>query len=184
MDSGRFDLLAPLTRQTTGAGLNTRLGLLAPDVASETQSTRLIDAWQLTHADHYLKFCSNLVQRCVHPQDDVEALNLNDSENRWSYPIALQALLRFISVVGNHAPETCNYIRQSLLHFGDWMLQHSTMHFDSPEELEFPTETWAAQDLRKGTTLMLIASLNVASPNQNDSCQKCTKGSIRLPRGS
>ena len=173
MDSGRFDLLAPLTRQTTGAGSSTRdWDYHGPGRGIGNSINALIDAWQLTHADHYLKFCINLIQRCVHPQDDVEALNLNDSENRWSYPIALQALLRFISIVGNHAPETCDYIRQSLLHFGDWMLQHSTMHFDSPEELEFPTETWAAQDLRKGTTLMLIASLNVASPSQNDSCQK------------
>ena len=167
MDNGGCDLLAPLSKQTTGSASSTRdRDYHGPGRGIGNSINVLIDAWQLTHADHYLEFCVELVHRCVHPHDNIEALNLNDSENRWSYPIALQALLRFISIVGGHAPETCEHLRHSLRHFGEWMLDHSVLHFESPEELEFPTETWAAQDLRKGTTMMLIGSMGTDSFSQ------------------
>jgi len=167
MDNGGCDLLAPLSQQTTGSASSTRdWDYHGPGRGIGNSINALIDAWQLTHADPYLEFCIELVHRCVHPLDDIEALNLNDSENRWSYPIALQALLRFISVVGNEAPKTCEHLRHSLRHFGKWMLDHSLLHFESPEELEFPTETWAAQDLRKGTTMMLIGSMGTDAVSQ------------------
>jgi hypothetical protein len=41
------------------------------------------------------------------------------------------------------------YARASLLHYARWMAQHEHPYLEKPEKLEFPTETWAAQDIRK-----------------------------------
>ena len=38
---------------------------------------------------------------------------------------------------------------ESLLHYARWMAVHEYPYLDKPEKLEFPTETWAAQDIRK-----------------------------------
>jgi hypothetical protein len=43
------------------------------------------------------------------------------------------------------------------------MCQHEKFYLDEPEKLEYPTETWAAQELRKGTTLLMAAQLSPAS---------------------
>jgi hypothetical protein len=41
------------------------------------------------------------------------------------------------------------YAQASLLRYARWMADHEYPYLDSPEKLEFPTETWAAQDIRK-----------------------------------
>jgi hypothetical protein len=38
------------------------------------------------------------------------------------------------------------------------MLRNEVPYFDHPEKLEYPTETWAAQELRKANVLRLAAS--------------------------
>ena len=35
---------------------------------------------------------SQLIRRCIHPDDDLEARNLHDTERRWYYTVFLQAL--------------------------------------------------------------------------------------------
>src|SRR4051794_33310341 len=49
------------------------------------------------------------------------------------------------------------YARASLLAFATWMLHNEVPYFDRPERLEYPTETWAAQELRKANVLRLAA---------------------------
>lgn len=49
------------------------------------------------------------------------------------------------------------YAAASLAHFGKWMLDNEQPFFDTPEKLEFPTETWAAQELRKANVVRLAA---------------------------
>ncbi len=41
------------------------------------------------------------------------------------------------------------YARASLLHYARWMAEHEYPYLEKPEILEYPTETWAAQDMRK-----------------------------------
>jgi hypothetical protein len=41
------------------------------------------------------------------------------------------------------------YGRETLLHYARWMVTHEYPYLEKPEVLEFPTETWAAQDMRK-----------------------------------
>ena len=39
--------------------------------------------------------------------------------------------------------------RATLLHYARWMAEHERPILDAPQKLQYPTETWAAQDLRK-----------------------------------
>ena len=49
------------------------------------------------------------------------------------------------------------YARDSLLRYARWMADHERPYLDRPEVLEFPTETWAAQDIRKADVLLWAA---------------------------
>ena len=45
--------------------------------------------------------------------------------------------------------EGFQYARACLLAYAGWMLSHEYPYLDKPEILEYPNETWPAQDLRK-----------------------------------
>jgi hypothetical protein len=45
--------------------------------------------------------------------------------------------------------EMYDYAQASLLHYARWMVDHERPYLERPEVLEYPTETWAAQDMRK-----------------------------------
>src|SRR4029079_4657263 len=49
------------------------------------------------------------------------------------------------------------YARASLLHYARWMAAHEYPYLDKPEILEYPTETWAAQDIRKSDVFAYAA---------------------------
>ncbi len=158
MDDGRQHVLAPLSSAPTGNASSTSSTTYhGPGRGAGNSINALVDAWQLTHQQRYLDKCRELIRRVVHPQEDVAVLDLGNAEARWSYTVCLQALARYDAIVGGADPDTCRYVRASLVQYGRWMVQHERLYLDEPEQLEFPTETWPAQDLRKGTTLLLIA---------------------------
>ena len=119
----------------------------------------LIDGWLLTGDRRYLEYAETLIQRVVHPEENIEELGLLNVESRWSYTVFLSALARYLDV--KHEAEdhddVYQYSAASLVHFGRWMLHNERPYFDHPEQLEFPTETWAAQELRKANVLRLAA---------------------------
>jgi hypothetical protein len=86
-------------------------------------------------------------------------LDLGNAELRWSYTIYLQSLVRVLAETATCAELSTlrDYARGALLHYARWMCQHEVFYLDYPEKLEYPTETWAAQELRKGTTLLMAA---------------------------
>src|SRR6185295_656786 len=49
------------------------------------------------------------------------------------------------------------YARDALMRYARWMAVHERNYLDHPEQLEFPNETWAAQDLRKAAVLEFAA---------------------------
>jgi len=51
-----------------------------------------------------------------------------------------------------------------LLHYGRWMAEHEYPYLDRPEKLQYPNETWAAQDLRKAVVLRSAA--RAAGPDE------------------
>jgi hypothetical protein len=71
----------------------------------------------------------------------------------------LAALARYLEVkieLGELDREYA-YAWASLVHYARWMLENEVPYFDRPEELEYPTEAWAAQEFRKANALRLAA---------------------------
>jgi len=119
----------------------------------------LVDAHRLTGEARWLAKAEELIRRCTHPRTDIAALTLHDAERRWYYTVYLQALAKYLEhkaelglLDGMYA-----YGRATLLHFARWMAAHEYPTLDKPEVLEFPTETWAAQDMRKSEVLCAAA---------------------------
>jgi hypothetical protein len=50
------------------------------------------------------------------------------------------------------------YARSALLNYARWMLDNERPYFDHPEDLEYPTEAWAAQEFRKANVLRLASA--------------------------
>jgi hypothetical protein len=80
-------------------------------------------------------------------------------EARWSYTVFLGVLARYLAVKEEMGQKDhmFAYAQATLLHYARWLMANETFYFDNPEKLEYPTETWAAQELRKGNVLRLAA---------------------------
>lgn len=115
----------------------------------------LLNAWLVTGNIAYLRKAKDLVHRCIHPKDNINALNLLDAENRWSYTVFLQAVLRYIvlTLLAKQVDKTMLYAVRSLVHYVHWMIHYERPYLDNPGLLEYPTETWPCQDLRKSLVM-------------------------------
>jgi hypothetical protein len=136
-----------------------------PGRGSGNSLNALIDGWLLTGHRPYLQKAETLIRRVIHPADDISARDLLNVEPRWSYTVFLSALARYLEVKAE-MPELdfmYAYARESLLHYAKWMLQHERTYLEQVEKLEYPTETWAAQDFRKANVLRL-ATAHVDEP--------------------
>jgi hypothetical protein len=119
----------------------------------------MLNATRLTGVPAYLDKAHELVGRVVHPEDDIASLSLDEPERRWSYTVMLQALGRYaddLAERGGHAPAEA-YARAVIGRYARWMAAHEYPYLDRPERLEYPTETWAAHDLRKTEVFDLAA---------------------------
>lgn len=116
-------------------------------------------AHQLTGDADFSRKAEELLRRCIHPDDDIPALNLLDAERRWYYTIFLQVVARYLDTKESRSEYDDHYVhaRESLLNYARWMSQHERPYLDHPEILEFPNETWAAQDMRKAEVFFWAA---------------------------
>ena len=160
MDDGSQHILGVLSNVPTGLASNTALAdYHGPGRGAGNSINTLIDAWIASGKTEYLSKAIELIERTVHPCDDLAARQLDNAELRWSYTVYLHALFRFLEVTTEHSGWDAirEYARQSLLHYAKWIDHRETFYLDQPDDLEFPTETWAAQDMRKGTALLMAA---------------------------
>jgi hypothetical protein len=160
MDDGRLGPLPWLDRGPTGMASCTRsLDFHGPGRGAGNAINALVDAHRLTGQTRFLSKATELVHRCVHPDDDVAQQDLLNRDQSWSYTVFLNALSKYADHVRSCDPgdENAAYARDALLQYGRWMAEHEFPYLDQPEDLEFPTETWAAQDLRKSDALYLAA---------------------------
>jgi len=127
----------------------------------------LLDAHRLSGDHAFLEKAEELIRRCIHPEDDVEGRQLLDAERRWSYTAFLEALAKYLDYKAerDELDETYAYARASLLRYARWMLCREYPFLEKPEILEYPTETWAAQDMRKAE-IFLLASRYAPEPER------------------
>lgn len=140
-----------LSGRPTGFATCSSIGYYGPGRASSNSIHALLTGYELTRDRKYLDMAVYLMKRCVHPKQDLDSMDLLNAELRWFYTMHLQAQCRMINVLEQVPGQEANlqYAVASLLHYARWMLEHERPILDQPEQLQYPTETWAAQDLRK-----------------------------------
>jgi hypothetical protein len=152
VDDGDKTPLKWIARRRTGlASATGSLSYHGPGRAPGNSIVALLNASRLSGDDSYLAKAEELIRRCSHPAEDIESLSLLDAERRWFYTVFLQALGRYLEVKEeqNRPDDMYSYARAVLLHYARWMAEHEYPYLDKPEILEFPNETWVAQDMRK-----------------------------------
>jgi hypothetical protein len=158
MDDGRRTVLGVVDDSPTGlaSGSDEYQG---PSRAGGNSINALLDAWLLSQRGEYLDYAERLIRRCVHPREDVAALDLLNVEKRWSYTVFLTSLAKYLDVKAEAGQpnQQAAYAQASLLHYARWMLEHERPYFDQADKLEYPTEAWAAQEFRKANVLRLAA---------------------------
>ena len=160
MDDGRRTPFRWLSRSDTGLASASGNPLYhGPGRAGGNSINALLVAFDLASDRRFLDKAEGLIHRCVHPADDIAALNLLDAERRWYYTVFLEAVARYLWCKRERGELDASYdhARRSLLHYARWMRQHEYPYLDKPEILEYPTETWSAQDIRKSDVLAWAA---------------------------
>jgi hypothetical protein len=160
MDDGAKSKFRWIDGGDTGLASSTRSpDYHGPGRGAGNSINALLDGHRLSHDRRYLDKANQLVRRCIHPSMSPEALDLLDAENRWSYTVFLQALGKYLEYRAELGlvEASDRYARAALLTFAGWMAEHERPYLEHPERLEFPTETWAAQDLRKAAVFEFAA---------------------------
>lgn len=182
MDDGALTPLRFLERKPTGLASQTGdRDYHGPGRGAGNSINGLLDAYRLSRKRKYLAKAEELVRRCIHPEDAIESMNLADVERRWSYLVFLQALGKYLDckVEWREPDEMFHYARESLLHYARWMAEHEVPYSEVLDRVEFPTETWIVQDLRKSDVLGYAAKY---SPRRAEQDQFISKGRFFFSR--
>jgi hypothetical protein len=159
IDDGRLSRFRWLSSAPTGGANATAPAFYGPARSSGNSLNALTDGHRLTGDARFLTKAEELVRRVIHPADDLVGGQLSDPEGHWFYTMFLQALGKYLhyraerGLVDDHYA----YGRASLLHYARWMREHEYPYLEKPEKLEHPTETWAAQDVRKSDVFYYAA---------------------------
>jgi hypothetical protein len=160
MDDGALTPFRFLARGNTGLASQTASTTYhGPGRGAGYSIRALLDGHRVTGDGRFLAKAEQLMRRTIGPSDDLERGELLDREQRWSYTVFLQSLGRYLDYKAEigQLDSMYSYGRDCLLRYARWMRHAEYPYLDRPEELEFPTETWVAQDARKSEVFDLAA---------------------------
>jgi hypothetical protein len=151
LDDGSKTVFRWLSRAATGLAIESSAGYSGPGRASANSLHALLTGFQLKNDIRYFEKAESIIRQVVHPNQQLELLDLLNAELRWFYTMFLQALGRYLDVKieRNQLDQHYHYAQLSLLHYARWMAVHEYPILSKPAALQYPTETWAAQDMRK-----------------------------------
>ena len=160
MDDGSRTIFGLIDEAATGCASSTvTQSFQKPGRGAGNSINALIDAYRLSNERRYFAKAETLIQRVIHPKDDIAELQLNEPEYRWSYLVFLQVIGKYleIKIELGETDYLFYYARDSLLHYADWMLKNEVPFKEVLHKVEYPTETWPAQDIRKSHVFYLAA---------------------------
>ena len=119
----------------------------------------LVDAWELTGESRYRDHAEMIIRRVVTPGENIDSLELLDVERRWFYIMFLLALAKYLDAkqIANENDAAYGYAIAVARDYAAWMCERERPYFQHPEQLEYPTETWGAQDIRKANAMRRLA---------------------------
>lgn len=115
--------------------------------------TALLDAYTLTGNRMYIDKAEETIRGCVNPNDDIDTRDLFNTELNWSYTACLQGIGKYLDykVSLGELDDMFHYARITLIKYAQWILEKEFPYLDKAAELEYPNETWPAQDMRKSS---------------------------------
>jgi len=152
MDEGERTLLGVIDSGPTGDASKTASMLYhGPGRGAGNSINALLDAYALSNNRRYFSKAEALLQRCIHPLDNISELKLDEPEYRWSYLVFLQVLGKYLDtkIELGEIDYGFYYARDSLLNYANWMMDNEVPYKDVLHKVDIPTETWPAQDIRK-----------------------------------
>ncbi len=128
-----------------------------------------LEALELSGDELYLQRAEQLIRGTVHPHDNPSKRDLLNAEIAWSYTVFLMVLGRYLLIKQSRGElDVCYfYARDSLVLYAAWMLENEYPYLEKPEILEYPNDTWVAQDLRKSVILYYAANFQEGSVKQD-----------------
>src|SRR5690554_2595339 len=124
--------------------------------------TALMDASILEPKKGWLEQADSVIQATIHPKDTITNRDLLNIETGWSYLILLAAIARYLNEkrLINQIDEAYHYAAHSFLAYAEWMSENERPFLANPDQLEFPNDTWVAQDIRKAMLMFQAAELS------------------------
>jgi hypothetical protein len=165
IDDGAKTPFRWLDRGHTGGASKSAPDYFGPGRAPANSLNALVDGHRVTGRREFLDKAEALIRRSVHPRETLERHNLLEPELRWFYTMFLQSLGKYLDykVEIGQLDRMYAYARAAMVRYGEWMATHETPYSDRRDRLEFPTETWPAQDIRKAD-IFNYASLHAEEP--------------------
>lgn len=115
----------------------------------------LLDSFEVTGDSNYIRETEAIFKATFADNDDLEERDLGNIELTWFYSIFLQEIIRYLDLkrgLGDLDADFC-YARNGLLYYARWMAENEEPYLSRPERLEYPNDTWLAQDIRKANVL-------------------------------
>jgi hypothetical protein len=135
----------------------TNIGIKAPgykyplDRGTGNYLVALLDYFDVSEDSNVLDEMGHVIRNTFHPNEDIELRDLKNIEKSWFYTVYLQAVVRYLLLkeTRQSIDDDYWYARYALMHYGRWMLSNESFYLSKAEQLEFPNDTWCAQDTRK-----------------------------------
>lgn len=122
----------------------------------------VLDAWHMTGEQAWIDKAEAIINDTIHPADDLKQRDLLNAEVAWSYLILLLSIAKYLGLKQQHQQYDSHYqfALDAFSHYTRWMLDHEQPFLSKPEQLEFPNDTWAAQDIRKAMLMFIAAQFD------------------------
>lgn len=111
----------------------------------------LLDSYELTADRQYITRVSSIIRHTFHHSDDITQRKFDDIENTWYYIVFMQSVAKYLWMCETLCGVDQDYatIKKSFLHYVNWIVKHEQPYLFNKHKLEYPNDTWTAQDLRK-----------------------------------
>jgi len=139
--------------------------------------TACLDAYEVSSQDRWLESVTAIIQKTLHPKDNIQARDLLNAEIGWSYTVLLVAVGKYLDKMRPLHNEGVGFAhaRNSMVAYAEWMAANEYPYLDKPDILEYPNETWAAQDIRKSVVFYMAARYAVSQQQADNFMRQATK---------
>lgn len=122
----------------------------------------LLDSFELTQDLRYLVQTERVILSTISSKDNIADRNFDDIENSWFYVVFLQAVAKYLYIEAAMSEERMlkPAIMEAFLLYSDYIMEREAPYLINAERLEYPNDTWTAQDLRKVFILTCAASFS------------------------